>query len=68
MDKWFDENVDAAHLKRPENVVAKILAKRCMAAARRAHLSLEEIAETVGDVEEAIVDELRVRAAAVGQP
>ena len=68
MDKWLDENIDANHLKRPENVVARILAKRCLAAARRAHLSPEEIAETVGDIEEAIVDELRVLATAGKQP
>jgi hypothetical protein len=60
MDKWLDENIDAKQLKRPEQVVAKMLARRCLTAARKAGVSLEEIAETVGDVEEAITDELRV--------
>jgi hypothetical protein len=63
MDKWLDENIDAKQLKRPEKVVAKMLARRCLAAARKAGVAPEEIAETVGDVEEAITDELRVVAA-----
>jgi hypothetical protein len=64
MDKWLDENVDAKPLRQPENVVAKRLAKRCLADARKIGLPTEEIVETVGDVEEAIIDELRVIAAA----
>ena len=64
MDKWLDENVDVRQLKRPENVVAKMLAKRCLAHARKARIPVEEIVETVGDVEEAIIDELRVITAA----
>jgi hypothetical protein len=66
MDKWLDENVSIAHLKRPENVVADMLAKRCLADARKARIPVDEIAETVGDVKEAIADELRIRAAAAG--
>jgi hypothetical protein len=64
MDKWLDENIDAKQLKRPEKVVAKMLVRRCLTAARKAGVSLEEIAETVGDLEEAITDELRVFATA----
>jgi hypothetical protein len=60
MDKWLDENVDAKQLRRPENVVAKMLAKRCLADARKAGIPVEEIVETVGDLEQAIIDELRV--------
>ena len=60
MDKWLDENIDAKQLNRPEKAVAKTLAKRCLTAARKAGVPLEEIAETVGDVEEAIIDELRM--------
>jgi hypothetical protein len=60
MDKWLDDNVSAKQLKRPEKLVVKVLAKRCLADARKAGVPLEEIAETVGDVEQAITDELSV--------
>ena len=67
MDKWLDENVDAKQLRQPENIVAKRLAKRCLADARKVGVPTEEIVETIGDVEEAIIDELRVVAAAANK-
>jgi hypothetical protein len=62
MDKWLDENVKPTHLKRPENLVAKILAKRCIADAEAAGVEVASLEHVVVDIEEAIVDELRVAA------
>jgi len=60
MDKWLDENVKPTHLKRPENIVAKVLAKRCLADAKEAGVEIASLEKVLVDVEEAIVDELRV--------
>jgi hypothetical protein len=67
MDKWLDQNIEAKHLKRPEKVVVRILAKRCLADARKQGVPVEEVVEAVGDVEEAITDELRTIAGAAAE-
>lgn len=67
MDNWLDKNVGAKQSNRPEKVVAKILAKRCLADVKKRGIPLEEIVETVGDIEEAITDELRAVAAATAE-
>jgi len=67
MDKWLDENVNQTHLKRPEQVVAKMLAKRCLAAAKKDGIPPDELIETVVDLEQAMIDELRVVAAAAAE-
>ena len=61
MDEWLDANITPRHLKAPEKSVP-ILAKRCITAARKSGLSVEEIEEVVCDIEEAIRDELTVAA------
>ena len=66
MDKWLDENVRPAHLRRPEPLVAKVLAKRCVGDAEKAGMKIADLEEAVVDIEEAIADELRVIAAAAG--
>ena len=60
MDKWLDANVKPTHLKRPETIVAKVLAKRCLADAEEAGVDVASLEEVVVNIEEAIVDELRV--------
>lgn len=57
MDEWLDANITPRHLKAPEKSVP-ILAKRCITAARKSGLTLEEIEEVVCDIAEAINDEL----------
>ena len=66
MDRWLDENVRPAHLRRPEPLVAKVLAKRCVADAEKAGMEIADLEEAVVDIEEAIADDLRVIAAATG--
>jgi len=53
MDKWLDRNITSSQLKHSEPLVAKVLAKRCIADAEK-----EGVA--VVDVEQAISDELKV--------
>ncbi|MFI0849733.1 hypothetical protein [Mesorhizobium sp. IMUNJ 23232] len=61
MDEWLDANIAPRYLNNPEQAVP-ILAKQCIAAARKSGLSVEEIEEVVCDIEEAIRDELTVAA------
>ena len=60
MDKWLDENITSLHVKSPEWAVP-ILAERCVTAAQKSGLSVEEVEEVVCDVEEAIKGELTFR-------
>ena len=60
MDKWLDRNITSSHLKHPEPLVAKVLAKRCIADASKEGVAIEALEEVVVDVEEAIADELKV--------
>ena len=60
MDKWLDRNINSSQLKHPEPLVAKVLAKRCIADAEKAGVAVEALEEVVVDVEQAISDELKV--------
>jgi hypothetical protein len=59
MDKWLDRNITSSQLKHPESLVAKVLAKRCIADASKEGVAIEALEEVVVDVEEAIADELK---------
>ena len=63
MDKWLDANVRQVHLRHPESLVARALARRCIADAEKAGVGLDALEEVVVDIEEAIGDELQLRAA-----
>lgn len=60
MDKWLDENITPLHTNEPE-LALPILAERCLTAARKSGLTVEEVEEVVCDIEEAIRDELTFR-------
>lgn len=60
MDKWLDRNIRSSQLKHPELLVAKVLAKRCVADAEKEGVTREALEEAVVDVEQAIFDELKV--------
>jgi hypothetical protein len=58
MDGWLDANVTHKHAKKPTARTIKSLAKRCVADAADAGISLDSLEEVVVDIEEAIEDEL----------
>ncbi|WP_442582097.1 hypothetical protein ACSBOB_09080 [Mesorhizobium sp. ASY16-5R] len=60
MDKWLDENITPLHINEPA-LALPILAERCLTAARKSGLTVEEVEEVVCDIEEAIRDELTFR-------
>jgi|EndMetStandDraft_8_1072994.scaffolds.fasta_scaffold23458_4 hypothetical protein len=60
MDKWLDRNIRSSQLKHPELLVAKVLAKQCVADAEKEGVTREALEEVVVDVEQAISDELKV--------
>jgi len=60
MDRWLDRNINSSQLKHPEPLVAKVLARRCIADAEKAGVAVEALEEVVVDVEQAISDELKV--------
>ena len=59
MDKWLQANI----ADRPWNPRATVtgFARRCKADARKSGVPVEALIEVVGDVEQAIIDELRVK-------
>jgi hypothetical protein len=61
MDEWLDENVFPVHLTAPDRA-APALAEQCLSDAEKAGVSPEELEAAVVDVEEAITDELNVKA------
>jgi hypothetical protein len=63
MDGWLGANVNHKHAKKPTARTITALARRCIADASLAGISLESIEEVVGDIETAIVDELNFIAA-----
>ena len=60
MDKWLDRNITSSQLKHSEPLVAKVLAKRCIADAEKEGVAVKALEEVVVDVEQAISDELKV--------
>ena len=60
MEKWLDRNIRSSQMKHPEPLVAKVLAKRCVADAEKEGVTLEALEEVVVDVEQAISDELKI--------
>ena len=60
MDKWLERNITSSQLKHPPPLVAKVLAKRCVADAEKEGVTREALEEVVVDVEQAISDELKV--------
>jgi hypothetical protein len=62
MDLWLDQNVRPTHLNQREALVAKVLARRCIADAEMAGINVDVLEEVVVDIEEAIADELKLMA------
>jgi hypothetical protein len=68
MEKWLDRNIRSSQLKHPEELVARVLAKRCIADAEKAGVSIKALEGVVVDIEEAIADELRLAKAREPKP
>jgi len=60
MDKWLDRNIKTSRAKHPEPLLAKALAKRCIADAEKEGMTREALEEVVVDLEQAISDELNL--------
>jgi hypothetical protein len=59
MDKWLQANI-ADRAWHPRATAAGF-ARRCKADARKNGIPIDALVEVVGDVEQAIIDELRVK-------
>ena len=59
LDAWLQANIAERQLG--QRITVKGLLKRCTAAARKEGLTLEELNGVVGDLEQAITDELALK-------